>query len=60
MGNPIKWTPEEGWTCPHCGASNPDGGAVCGNCEQNVFILPKRDDYLTPEQLITYNAVVRR
>ena len=32
------------FVCPHCGASNPDGGDKCGNCEKNPYLLPQDDE----------------
>ncbi len=60
MRGEIKWTPTEYYACPHCGSQNPDGGDTCGNCEENPFKLPKKDDLLTKEQLKTLHAVTRQ
>ncbi len=39
------------FVCPYCGASNPDGGDKCGNCEKNPYLLPQDDEQLTAEEL---------
>ncbi len=52
----IKWDPE-GWLCPHCGTSNPDGGDKCGNCDENPFALPKGT--LTSTDLKVLRSVIR-
>lgn len=56
----LTWTPPENYTCPHCGAQNPDGGDKCGNCEKNPFELPKKDALLTEAELETLRAVTQR
>jgi ribosomal protein L40E len=56
----IKWDPTGlGLICPHCGTPNPDRGDRCGNCDGNPFILPKKDELLTREELLTLKAVKR-
>ncbi|MBU2219262.1 hypothetical protein KJ750_00705 [Patescibacteria group bacterium] len=52
----IIWT-REGYVCPHCGTPNPDGGDKCGNCDENPYVLPSKDEKLTEGQLRTLRMV---
>jgi len=55
----MKWMRENlGFVCPHCGTANPDKGDRCGNCDQNPFELPPKDELLTAEQLAILRAVI--
>jgi len=58
-GNHQMWTPD-GFVCPHCGTSNPDGHNKCGNCDQNPYVMPPADAKLTKEQLLILRAATRR
>lgn len=48
----MKWEPE-GLVCLRCGASNPDRGDRCGNCEEDPFTRP---GLLTREQMTILRA----
>lgn len=54
----MEWTPDYlGFICPHCGTPNPDGGDKCGNCDQNPFIFPSKNEQLTEGQSFTLKMV---
>ncbi len=52
----IKWTRPAGWTCPHCGLSDPVKTDSCPNCGENPHTSPKE---LTKEQLDNYRSVTK-
>ncbi len=49
----IKWTPEQGFTCPYCGASNPAPSDNCVNCDKNIH----QPSLLTLEEYRTYKTI---